>query len=67
MDDTINSLRHQRDLLADALGRLLQASGVTRTGAALTGPELLLAAETAIDVANAEMDAGRECAAPLST
>ena len=47
--DTIESLRHQRDLLGDALGRLLVAIGMTRADAPLTGPELLLAAETYID------------------
>lgn len=51
MDDTIESLRNQRNLLADALGRLLVSIGMTRADAPMTGPELLLAAETAIDCA----------------
>lgn len=49
MDDTIESLRNQRNLLADALGRLLVSIGMTRADAPLTGSELLLATETAID------------------
>lgn len=40
---------HQRNLLAQALGKLLVAIGMTRPDAPLTGPELLLAAETAIE------------------
>jgi hypothetical protein len=36
-------------MLAEALGNLLQAQGVTRNGAQLTGPELILAAETATE------------------
>lgn len=49
MDDTPESLRNQRDLLADALGKLLVGIGLTRADAPLTGPMLLLAAETAIE------------------
>jgi len=49
--ETVESLRHQRNLLAEALGKLLQAYGVTRTDAALTGPELLMAAEMATEAA----------------
>jgi len=49
--ETVESLRHQRNLLAEALGKLLQACGVTCTDAALTGPELLMAAEMATEAA----------------
>lgn len=47
--DTIESLRHQRDLLAQTLGNLLVAMNVIRSDVCLTGPELLLTAETAIE------------------
>ena len=49
MDDTLESLRHQRNLLAAALGNVLGAYGVIRRDAPMTAPELLLAAETAIE------------------
>lgn len=39
--------RHERDLLADALGRVLEASGVT-IEQPLTGPQLLLLADDLI-------------------
>jgi hypothetical protein len=51
MSDTIEGLRHQRNLLAEALGKLLLAYGIIRADAALTGPELLLAAEDALQLA----------------
>ena len=47
MPDTIDSLRNQRDALAEALGKLLQAYGIVRTDVAMTGPELLMVAEEA--------------------
>lgn len=43
------SVTNQRDLLAQALGKLLVAQGMVRPDAQLTGPELLLAADTAIE------------------
>jgi hypothetical protein len=52
MDDTIESLRHQRNLLAEALGNVLVHYGVIRRDAALTGPLLLMAAETACEPHN---------------
>lgn len=45
----MNSLRNQRDLLAAALGKVLIHYGIVRADAELTGPELLLAAETAVE------------------
>lgn len=64
--DTIESLRHQRNLLAEALGRVLIFHGVIRADAALTGPELLLAAETAclpdnvLEITQTDYDFARE-------
>lgn len=52
-------MTNQRDLLARALGDLLVAIGMTRADAPLTGPELLLAAETAIEHANQSREASR--------
>lgn len=49
MSETADALRHQRGLLAEALGKVLVSYGVIRKDAALTGPELLLAAETAVE------------------
>jgi hypothetical protein len=49
MDDTIESLRHQRNLLAEALGNVLVHYRVIRPNAELTGPMLLLAAEAACE------------------
>lgn len=40
----VKQLRHERDLLADALGRVLVASGATEDQP-LTGPQLLLLAD----------------------
>jgi hypothetical protein len=54
MQDTLESLRTQRNLLGEALGKLLVAYGVTRADVPLTGPELLLAAETAIEAAQGD-------------
>lgn len=54
MDDTIEKLRHQKNMLADGLGNLLIAMGMIRPDTAMTGPELLLAAETAAEHAAAE-------------
>lgn len=45
--ETLDQLRNQRDLLAEALGKLLQAYGIVRPDIAMTGPELLMAAEEA--------------------
>lgn len=47
---TAETLRHQRDQLRDALGRLLVAIGAVRADEALSGPELLLAAEVACSI-----------------
>jgi hypothetical protein len=44
-----DGLRNQRDLLAAALGKVLVHYGIVRADAELTGPELLLAAETAVE------------------
>lgn len=52
MPDTIDSLRNQRNALAEALGKLLQAYGIVRPDAAMTGPELLMVAEEATRAAN---------------
>jgi hypothetical protein len=45
--ESVASLRHQRDLLGDALGRLLVKLGAA-SDVSMTGPELLLLAEDAI-------------------
>jgi hypothetical protein len=55
-------LRHERDLLAQALGTLLSSLGVTRPDAALTGPEFLLCAEDASEHYAAEGTAAAETA-----
>ena len=52
--DTAETLRHQLGLVAEALGKLLVVTRVIRKDAALTGPELLLAAETAYQAAEHE-------------
>ncbi len=51
MLDTVNQITRQRDLLAEALARLLVSMGLVREDAAahMSGPELLLAADTAIE------------------
>lgn len=52
--ETVETLRHQRDTLADALFRLLVAQGVLRTDIGMDGPQLLLAVETAIEHLSAQ-------------
>jgi hypothetical protein len=47
----MESLRHQRNLLGEALGKLFVVQKVIRSNVTLTGPELLLAAETATKAA----------------
>lgn len=48
--ETKETLLHQRQLLAEALGKLLVYYKVIRADAQLTGPELLLAVETALEL-----------------
>lgn len=44
--ETLETAQRQRGLLAEALGKVLVAAGMVRADAAMTGPELLLAADT---------------------
>jgi len=43
--DTVRAVEHQMKLLGQALGECIAAAGITRPGAALTGPELLMFAD----------------------
>jgi hypothetical protein len=43
----LKEMQHQRDMLASALGELLVSIGIVSSDVPLTGPDLLLAADTA--------------------
>lgn len=47
--ETLASAQHQRQLLATALGEVLVAAGMVRADAPMTGPELLMAADTFVN------------------
>lgn len=51
---TISDYKHQRNLLGEALGKVLVAAGMIRADADMTGPELLLAAEDFCRAPNGE-------------
>lgn len=50
-------LTHRERLLGEALGRVLVAAGMIRNDVDMTGPELLMAAETFCEPPNAEFHA----------
>lgn len=52
--ETVGGMKHQRDLLGEALGKVLVAAGMIRADVDMTGPELLLAAEDFCREPNAE-------------
>ena len=50
--ETAKQLKHERDLLGEALGKILIAADVVREDANLTGPMLLCIAEDYTDHLN---------------